>query len=148
MQIITELNGIKSGQTGLGKERTMLLGIRTKFMAAVCLLATSTLTSALPGESTRAAGFVDSVYDWGAWGLGIEPAAGNPQPVSGRAINVNLTTVSFRPNDNARFAPDVIPPVNTPPLKKPPIDTPPTITPPEFTPGGAPVGTGTGDLIK
>lgn len=113
-------------------ERAMFLRDKIRLMTAMCLLATSSFATALPGDENKTSAFVDSVYEWGTWELGVEPAAGGLAPMSNRALNVRLANVKFRPNDNTTFspgasrvavttpvAPAVLPPVVTPPIEPP-----------------------------
>ncbi len=48
------------------------------------------------------AGFVDSVYSWGTWELGLDPASG-PDAPSGNALNDRSRSLKFRPNENAAY---------------------------------------------
>jgi len=91
--------------------------------------------------------FVDSVYSWGIWELGLEPESG-PEPPSGTVVNDRSRSLKFRPNDNAAYmvqsipvAPAVgiapsapaAPSVPSTPLTPPPIP----IGPPGFSTGAA-----------
>lgn len=57
--------------------------------------------------------YVDSVYEWGLWEMGLTPAAGGAAPSPGRAITYRPSNIAFRPNDNSAFAP-VVTPVSVP----------------------------------
>lgn len=73
----------------------------------VCLYA-STTAAFSAGESTDTKpAYIDSVYSWGAWEHGLEPAAG-PQAPTDRALTDRSRQVQFRPNDNAAYTPQSI----------------------------------------
>ena len=76
-------------------------------MIAICLLGMS--SSAYAATESEGADYVDSVYGWGAWELGLEPAAGGPPPSPGRALAAMEANVQFRPNENSAFSPDTRP---------------------------------------
>ncbi len=87
------------------------------------------------------ASFVDSVYDWGFWELGLEPAAGGPAAPKTTAVKINQRKLQFRPNDNSAFRgkPAMITSdINPAPVAPPLPATPPTPTaaPPGALPGG------------
>lgn len=69
----------------------------------ICLLCVSSSAYAATDSNTA---YVDSVHGWGAWELGLEPAAGGPAPTSNRALPARGTNVKFRPNDNSAFSPN------------------------------------------
>jgi hypothetical protein len=71
-------------------------------LSAVCLFALSATGFAATDPSTKSAPYVDSVYSWGIWELGIEPAAG-PQAPANTALNNRARNLQFRPNDNAAY---------------------------------------------
>lgn len=75
-------------------------------LSSICLLGASTLAYAATNSDDDTAAYVDSVYGWGAWELGLEPAAGGPVPVSNRTLTVRAPRVNFRPNENSALAPD------------------------------------------
>lgn len=62
------------------------------------LLMVFSVTGIAASESYR-----DSVYGWGSWELGIEPAAGGPIPAAGRPLRVQQNSMQFRPNQNSAF---------------------------------------------
>jgi hypothetical protein len=123
---IYKINDQKFGVMKMASKQKVLL------MAAICLSGASTLASALPGDSSKIK-TVDSVYEWGVWQLGIEPAAGGPIPVSTQALNVRLANVKFRPNDNSAFSPTSRAaeklPITLPPLSFPDGGIKPTTVP-------------------
>lgn len=89
-------------------------------------------------------GYVDSVYDWGTWELGIEPAAGGPVSVGNQPARVNQGGVQFRPNSNASFTT----PGNIVLTTRDNSPVPPPVTPtvPSVTPGNPGAGPGIGNV--
>lgn len=110
-------------------------------LLSLCLLSIS--TSAYAATDTPA--YVDSVHGWGAWELGLEPAAGGTPPSPSRALTSRDANVQFRPNDNSAFSPDsravaVTSALPTPmPVAPPSIPATTPITQPA-TPGQIPTG--------
>jgi len=51
--------------------------------------------------------YVDSVHNWGAWGLDIEPAAGGIQQQSVQALNARDSKVTLRTNSIAALGPAI-----------------------------------------
>lgn len=96
-------------------------------LLSICLLGISTSAFSASDSNEATTSYVDSVYEWGAWELGLEPAAGGPAPSSNQALAVRGPGVNFRPNENSAFAP-VTRPV---PLPNTPFDA----TTGTFTPG-------------
>ena len=77
-------------------------------LGVACLLA---LTAAAPVNANAAApeqGYVDSVYSWGVWELGLEPTSG-PQPQDNDAMKDRSRSLLFRPNDNAAYVTQSVP---------------------------------------
>lgn len=113
----------------LTRKRTNMLKFQHKLtqLLSIGLLGASTFAYAATNSDEDATAYVDSVYGWGAWELGLEPAAGGPVPVSNRALTTRAPRVSFRPNENSTLAPDVL----TVPITRPgtPGDTMPTGVP-------------------
>jgi hypothetical protein len=83
--------------------------------------------------------YVDSVHQWGAWGLDIEPAAGGLQAPAAQALKTRNAKVRLRTNSIAALAPQrpetitrapaplpVTPPAPVMPTVKPTV---PSITP-------------------
>ena len=108
--------------------------------AAACLfMLVTTAFAATNDEGT----YIDSVYSWGIWELGLEPASG-PQVSANNAMNDRSRRVLFRPNDNAAYLSQSIPvpPVTNAPA--PPVMPVPTIpsVPTRADPGALP-GRGT-----
>jgi hypothetical protein len=108
--------------------------------AAACLLM---LTAAAFAASNDEGTYIDSVYSWGIWELGLEPASGPQVPVD-NAMNDRSRKLLFRPNDNAAYIAQSIPvtPVTNAPA--PPVMPVPTIpsVPTRADPGALP-GRGT-----
>lgn len=75
----------------------MLKSIRQVLITA--LLATAVSGTAVAADN----GYVDTVYGWGSWELGIEPAAGGPIAQTRRPANVGNVNPQFRPNSNGAF---------------------------------------------
>ncbi|UCB55156.1 MAG: hypothetical protein JSW45_01040 [Thiotrichales bacterium] len=84
--------------------------------------------------------YVDSVYSWGIWELGLEPASG-PQPPGNTTMNDRSGKLQFRPNDNAAFIVQSIPVPSTiarPQRPQPsPPSTPTAVPVPVIGPGGS-----------
>ena len=66
------------------------------FMLATTAYAATALAGA-PTSNTDTA-YVDSIHQWGAWELDIEPAAGGLQKSSTQALNARDTNISLRAN--------------------------------------------------
>jgi len=114
-------------------------------LALVCTTAAClfTLTTAAFAATSDEGAYIDSVYSWGIWELGLEPASG-PQVSANNAMNDRSRRVLFRPNDNAAYLSQSIPvpPVANAPA--PPVMPAPTIpsVPTRADPGALP-GRGT-----
>ncbi len=79
-------------------------------LVSVVLLATTpssfAATNDTAAENTAAeTAYVDSVKKWGAWGLGIEPAAGGIQQPSTQPVKARSTNLSLRTNSISALAP-------------------------------------------
>jgi hypothetical protein len=87
--------------------------------AAACLFIQT--TAAYAATSGKDA-YIDSVYSWGIWELGLEPASG-PQASANNAMNDRSKKLLFRPNDNAAYLSQSIPvpPVTPPPAPAAPL---------------------------
>lgn len=108
-------------------------------LSVACLFAITAVAHATNDGANEV--FVDSVYSWGIWELGLEPESG-PEPPSGNALNDRSRSLKFRPNDNAAYmvqsiplapAVSVAPSVPSTPL----TPTPMPIGPPGFSAGAA-----------
>ncbi|MBT8130173.1 MAG: hypothetical protein KJP10_09280 [Gammaproteobacteria bacterium] len=67
---------------------------------------TTAHAAADPDEAQKAP--IDSVYSWGQWELGLEPASGVEVPADTR-LGDRSRQLQFRPNDNAAYVPTRIP---------------------------------------
>jgi len=102
------------------------------YMTATFLhVLTAAAFAATDVEST----YIDSVYSWGIWELGLEPASG-PQVSANNAINDRSRRLQFRPNDNAAYI--------TQSIAVPPIST---ITPPPPAPTPIVGASGSGPIL-
>lgn len=90
------------------KDRKNMFNPRHKLyqLLSVCLLSISTSAYAASGADEGTTAYVDSVHGWGAWELGIKPAAGGSTPSPGRALASRSANIKFRPNDNSAFSPN------------------------------------------
>ena len=80
-------------------------------------------------EAEKATAYADSVHQWGAWELDIEPAAGGITPAVTQALSDRGARVAFRTNSFSAIAPTA-PAATTPPITDTPVPTPPIYTPP------------------
>ncbi len=123
----------------------------TARLANICMLLAitifSTASNAAEADNTEKSAYVDSVHSWGAWALGIEPAAG-PRAPQNNPMNDRSASLKFRPNDNAAYSTIAIP-VNTvtsvPSTPIPPAPVVPTVVPtgpPGLVPTTGPVPVG------
>lgn len=109
-------------------------------ISVICLLAFT--AAAYANTDTEAD--VDSVYSWGIWELGLEPASG-PVPAAGKAMNDRSRRLKFRPNDNAAYTIQSIPvpqtvtiaPPSPIPVAQPSATPPMPLAPPGFSSGPA-----------
>lgn len=110
------------------------------FMLATTAYAATALAGA-PTSATSTA-YVDSIHQWGAWELDIEPAAGGLQQPSTQALHARDTNVSLRANSISALSdvpPDV--PRATPTMPATPAspgDTPAIPATPATPPRGGP----------
>ena len=68
----------------------------------LCLLMLTATAVASTDSTTGEDAYVDSVYSWGIWELGLEPASG-PNTPTNNAIKDRSRRLQFRPNDNAAY---------------------------------------------
>ena len=94
------------------------------WVSILALLSLTSMATAATDPSSRNEAYVDSVYSWGIWELGIEPAAGPQAPVN-TALNNRALNLKFRPNDNAAYQiKSVAVPVAGPVAPPPPVPAP------------------------
>jgi len=88
------------------------------------------------GNTGSTTAYVDSIHQWGAWGLDIEPAAGGLQPSATQPLNARTSKVTLRTNSISALAPPppailiTNTPIPTPPPVIPDTSPPPPVTPP------------------
>jgi len=128
--------------------KTTLIQLAQSGLTIACIISASVAFAGSPGDDTT---YVDSVHQWGAWELDIEPAAGGiaqpkVQPVAERESYLHLRTnsvaalapqqvITFNNSTPAVPVPTVTP-VTPPPA---PVIVTPVVTPVAGTPGsGAP----------
>jgi hypothetical protein len=88
-------------------------------LVCVAVACQATLTSAAFATTDTEETYIDSVYSWGIWELGLEPVNG-PQVSTNIAMNDRSRQLLFRPNDNAAYIPRSIPvPAAQPPALLP-----------------------------
>ena len=73
-----------------------------------CLIAAATAVHAAADTDESQKAPVDSVYSWGQWELGLEPASGVEVPADS-TLSDRSRQLQFRPNDNAAYIPTRIP---------------------------------------
>ena len=126
---------------------------KKRSLTAKLVLSTALMYAATTASADEAnLAYVDSVHQWGAWGLDIEPAAGGLSQPTTQALNARSSRVTLRTNSTAALAPPASPrsPVifdapSTPivPVVVPVTPPPPPVTPPipaaptTFAPPGA-----------
>lgn len=117
-------------------------------LVSLILLATASSCFASNGLATTETTYVDSVKEWGAWNLDIQPAAGGLQaPSSTQPLTARGTKLRLRTNSFTALAPagtqgssGVNPPTPPPPPAVTPPPPPPPVVPPPpttFAPPGA-----------
>lgn len=78
-------------------------------VSVVLLTATATSFAAANDTATEKAAtktdYVDSIKTWGAWGLGIEPAAGGIQQPSTQPLKARSANLTLRTNSISALAP-------------------------------------------
>jgi hypothetical protein len=93
------------------------------YLSVFFLFALSATAFAATDPTAKNDEYVDSVYSWGIWELGIEPAAG-PRAPANRALNNRARNLQFRPNDNAAYKIDSVPVPTVTTLAPPPPPAP------------------------
>ena len=104
--------------------------IKSGILTASMVLSTNTF-------ATDGTAYTDSVHNWGAWALDIEPAAGGLQATGTQPLNARSAKLSLRTNSIAALSPrrvpgDVARPQSPMPTPTPVIPTAPAI--PTITP--------------
>jgi len=138
-QLYTRLSGQRSRITSVFTVTTAIL--TAALFTPVTFAATGNHhCKAQPGHNNSA----DCVFDWGAWGLNIEPAAGGISHSPGQIIKPLHPQFSLTTNSTAALAPTEIPPAVKPPtIAAPPAATPHIpVTPPPSPHVGTSPGTG------
>ena len=119
----------------------------TKYVAAIICLGLSSASYAAwktdeevaAEKAEKATAYVDSVHQWGAWELDIEPAAGGISQPATDPLGSRSARATFRTNSFSAIAPTApVPPVADAPVPAPPIYTPPPVIPPVTPPIGGP----------
>ena len=97
-------------ETNLVRRRENMLISHHKLprLLSICLLGVSASGYAAT-DPEGATSYVASINEWGAWELGIEPAAGGPAPPSSGALNARSSNVTFRPKENSAVSPVIRP---------------------------------------
>ena len=93
-------------------------------LACLCLIVACACTLQSPAfaatdTTDQEEAYTDSVYSWGAWEFGIEPAT-SPRSAANRAINNRSKQLLFRPNDNAAYTATSIPLQSATNISRPP----------------------------
>ena len=78
--------------------------LRCFYVFIALMFTTTTNVMAANDQSPALAGKADSVYNWGSWELGLEPAAGGPIALPNQALNNRPANVRFRPSDNRVYS--------------------------------------------
>lgn len=68
------------------------------------LILTATANAATNNEDVA---LIDSVHQWGAWGLDIEPAAGGIAPPATQALHARNSKISLRTNSISALSPSI-----------------------------------------
>ena len=77
--------------------RGLSSALKLVFIMATSAYATATLAEA-PASNNKADTYIDSIHQWGAWELDIEPAAGGLQQASSQALNARENRLALRTN--------------------------------------------------
>jgi hypothetical protein len=81
----------------------LVLTVLSMTMAATSVAAEQVKVKQVSSNSTIA--YVDSIHQWGAWELDIEPAAGGLQAQSTQPLNARNSKVALRTNSISALAP-------------------------------------------
>ena len=109
------------------------------WLVTASLVLTTTSVAAMNNNTAQdynasSTAYVDSVFQWGAWELDIEPAAGGLQPQTTQVLNARDPKVRLRTNSMSALAPPQRPKSITPPSSPIPIAPPLPIPVPTITP--------------
>ncbi|VAW52797.1 hypothetical protein MNBD_GAMMA06-1113 [hydrothermal vent metagenome] len=106
----------------LGRNRSLA----AKFF--LILILTNFASASIAEEPAIA--YVDSVHQWGAWALDIEPAAGGLAQVTTSPLNTRDSKITLRTNSITALAPSIpIAPPVVPPITPPTIPVIPPVAP-------------------
>ena len=114
-------------QLSINKAAKSLL---TRFCLVTASLALTATSAAATNENIEqdytktSTVYVDSVFQWGAWELDIEPAAGGLQAQTTQALNARDSKVRLRTNSMSALAPPQRPETVTPPPAPLPVAAP------------------------
>ncbi|PCJ88056.1 MAG: hypothetical protein COA54_04655 [Thiotrichaceae bacterium] len=114
-----------------------ILNTVTRLLIKSGILTASVVLSANAFAATDGTAYTDSVHNWGAWALDIEPAAGGLQDTGTQPLNARSAKISLRTNSIAALSPrrvpgDVVIPQSPTPSPTPVIPSAPAI--PTITP--------------
>ena len=124
-------------QLSINKAAKSLL---TRFCLVTASLALTATSAAATNENIEqdytktSTVYVDSVFQWGAWELDIEPAAGGLQAQTTQALNARDSKVRLRTNSMSALAPPQRPETVTPPPAPLPVAVPAPVPVPTITP--------------
>ena len=114
-----EINTMRQIETKTQHRHVYRLAFACITLACLLAFANAVFAAAEPDDSQEA--YIDSVYSWGIWELGLEPASGPDAPAN-TAVNDRSRRLQFRPNDNAAYIPPSIPVGST--VTPPPVPVP------------------------
>lgn len=112
----------------------LAFAVLTLSLTTISVAATSN-DDAAKDLSTSSSAYVDSIHQWGAWELDIEPAAGGLTPQTTQPLNARSAKITIRTNSISALAPAApatitpISPISVPPVI-PVTPPPPPVTPP------------------
>lgn len=121
------------------------------WLVTASLVLTTTSVGAINNDTaqdynTNSTAYVDSIFQWGAWELDIEPAAGGLQAQTTQALNARDSKVRLRTNSMSALAPPQKTKTRTRAPAPLPVTPPPPVIPlvPTLTPinPGVPVPIG------
>ncbi len=107
---------------------------RSQLTRLFLITASFVLTTPVVATNNNSA-YVDSVHQWGAWELDIEPAAGGLQPQTSQQLKARDSKVRLRTNSISALAPQRAETITRPPL---PVTPPAPAMPPVIPAIGGP----------